>query len=168
MSNAPKIIISPRVVTHSVTSPSGVLETNLKGGLPRTRVDILGGYSVVPVSWVFDSKEKFDYLMAMYNSILNEGALPFQLYIPVLSSECKWVECKFVPGSFKHSNTDTILRTITATVKVIDQRDIENDAILTALINATESFDCEDHLKFLSLFENMSNVNNPDSLEDIL
>lgn len=166
MSTAPKIIIHPRVVTHAVTPPNGIIETIVDGGLPLTRADILHGPSIVPVSWVLETKAKFEYLMAMYNSTLKEGALPCQLFIPVLSSTSKWLECKFVPKSFRHTATDGVLRMVVAQVRVINKRDAESDEYLVALTNATGSFDEADHLTFLNLFDNLVNVALPENLGD--
>ncbi len=153
----PKLILKPRVVSHAVDLPNGVISTKLPGGLSRTRVDILGGPSYVPVTWVLDSKKKFDYLMGFYISILKEGALPFLINMPVLSSECKWVECRFIPRSFKHTSSDGVLRSISAKVEVLDKRGTAEDDAFISLVSATGSFDEADHLELLNMFDRLIN-----------
>ena len=89
MSTLPKMILHPRMVTHAVAPPSGIVETQVEGGLPVTRADVLHGASGVPVSWVTKNKQQYDYLMAFYNTKVKEGALPFLVYLCVLSIGCK-------------------------------------------------------------------------------
>lgn len=95
-----KFIIPPESESYSAEFGESVIRTKLEGGLGRYRKDILNNSIGVTCSWKFDAIQ-YDYFMAFYRSVADEGATSFEIDLILDASELIERTANFIPGSLK-------------------------------------------------------------------
>ena len=156
MSILPELILCPSARGYSINHSSGVIETLLDGGLPRSRMGVLGDSNIVSIQWSC-TKEEHRYLQSFYRLILERGAFPFILKAIVDKAEVENFEGKIKSGTFKTSIKNK--RYITSCVMWLKdiKRDDDSDLTNIALISATRSLDETGHLEFINMFNRLVN-----------
>lgn len=88
--------------SYQVALGDAVVETQLDGGLPKKRRDILNPANRVTCAWVLNATD-FDYFMAFYFTTTKNGSLPFTVNAVIDSHAEAIYTATFVKGSVKYS-----------------------------------------------------------------
>lgn len=94
-----------------------VLATELDGGKPRMRRDILNASSRVSVSWKFKAAE-YNYFWAFFRTTLVRGSLPFELDLLMEGAGLQERTVQFVPGTVQLGQQDGDVHVINAELYV--------------------------------------------------
>jgi hypothetical protein len=96
----PKLSLAPSQESYTFTMPTGVLEANLDGGPPRTRLDVVGQYIPVTCQWDADSNV-LQYLQQAYRYCEANGGAHFLIDLVVDQGTLTEREAMFMPGTAK-------------------------------------------------------------------
>lgn len=134
----PLLSWSPVSVGYSADPRTGVVSTMLDGGVGKYRKDVDNQSTFVTVKWILDSVE-YTALMFFYNTILDGGALPFEIDLIVASSNLTRHVAYVTPGSLKLSAQAGLSYTVTAKLEVspiaVDSAGVAEQAALDALLD---------------------------------
>jgi hypothetical protein len=125
------------VVGQGYTARRGnaVIATELDGGRPRLRRDILNPSSRVTVSWVFNA-EQYNYYQAFYHTTTIEGSLPFDIDLIIDRANKQEYEASFVPESSQLTSKQGDVFFVSAELYVTAAvRDATADAALVTAYN---------------------------------
>lgn len=131
-----KFAIPPTIAGYSVKPGQEVVSTELDGGRPRLRKDILNASQRVTCSWTLTA-EQYDYAMAFYEGVLNGGALPFTIDLIINNAAKATYTANFVPNTFQlSSKTGANVLVVTAELDVEPiPRNVSADEALVAAYN---------------------------------
>lgn len=129
-----KLVLTPLRSSYSVTDGAEVIRTDVAGGKPRYRRDIMGAASAVDVEWLV-SRAEYDYLRAFYKSVVTEGSRWFFVDLILDEQTLTEHEAMFIPGSMALSNVAGGYCTVTAQLDVMPiERDYDIDSLYVALV----------------------------------
>jgi hypothetical protein len=97
------LVLIPATANYAAQQDAATISTQVKGGLPRVRLDVVGGASTVNVAWQCDYND-FNYLQAFYRSQdkgMFYGSNVFTCQLIVDNSDLVAYTCKLVPGTWK-------------------------------------------------------------------
>lgn len=154
----------PLQATYSVALNDGVIATELDGGAPRTRLDIMGRPRVVQATWVL-RKEDFDLWLAYWRQWERSGGMYYEMDMIIDSGDPERYQATFVPGSTSWGSKNGSVFTITASLWVLPlpkYLDEETDPYFPylELIDAYNG-DVQQLLYALNLLAQLVNVNLP-------
>jgi len=112
-----KFGIPPIGSGYAVTPGNAIIQTQLDGGRPRTRKDVLNPSSRVSVSWIF-SGDQYDYFMAFYRTVTEEGALPFTIDLVIDSHAKQTYTANFVQNSVRFTEQNGAVYSVSAELDV--------------------------------------------------
>lgn len=84
---------------YSLTMSTGVIVSQLDGGAPRSRVDILGAWTGMAVQWTVDN-DGYEYLQQAFRYCEVNGGAHFLMYLYLSHGVLDQHEVMFVPGTF--------------------------------------------------------------------
>lgn len=109
--------VLPSQDAYSVEYSSNSIAVKLEGGRSRFGLTKKNGVDVVNVEYDLN-QEDYQYFWAFYNDATKRGALPFQSYLYLNSSDLTLHLCKFVPGSLRLVRQDGNKFVVAATLEV--------------------------------------------------
>jgi hypothetical protein len=142
----------------------------MDGGGSRTRLDMIGGDSVVDVQWSLGRAE-FDQLITFYRDTINFGADPFLMDLYLDFSELTEHECYFIPGSLKLQGQRAHRFDLTAQLEIKPlEADEELDNAIVEFFNEYESIEVLDETleSFETLFDTLATATPQDNFEEIV
>lgn len=89
----------------TLKSQGAVIETQLDGGLPATRLDKSSAAHLVTVQWSLSTAE-WATMDTFYNGTLALGSLPFSLPLAIDGGGLATFTCKFVKDSYGLTGTE--------------------------------------------------------------
>lgn len=121
---------------YTVQRGNAVVATELDGGRPRMRKDVLNPSSRVTVQWVF-TPDQYDYFQAFYHTTTEEGALPFEIDLVIDTANQAEYTANFVPGSVQLTGKQGQVFFVSAELDVeAAVRSTSADAALVTAFNA--------------------------------
>lgn len=112
-----KLELVPEQTGFDLTPATGVLIAPLDGGAPRSRKDIVGGWATVSVQWNATASG-YEYLKDVYDYCEMNGGYHFLIDLPFQHSAVDECEAMFVPGSWKFTQQQGNMYTVTASLYV--------------------------------------------------
>ncbi len=94
----PKLKLAPAAASYVFTMPTGLLQAELDGGPPRTRLDMTGGWIMVSCQWEGDSSV-LKYLQQTYRYYEANGGAHFLVDMVIDEGELIEREATYVKGS---------------------------------------------------------------------
>jgi hypothetical protein len=96
----PLLVLPPDSDNYAVADGAQYISAKLDGGLSRYRSDLLNAAATVTVQWT-TMPAGYDYLRAFFRTALQQGVLPFSMYLTFDNSVTSiYSNCHFVPGTF--------------------------------------------------------------------
>lgn len=113
------MVLHPLMADLGVAVKSGVVKTDLDGGLARYRRDRVGNVSAVNVTWR-GHRETYEYLRAFYRAVTLNGSEPFDIYLRLTGSTTTLYEgVYFVPKTFRWAGKSGDVYTVSAQIALI-------------------------------------------------
>ena len=165
-----KLELPPLQSGYGTEDFNRVLSRDMDGGGSRTRLDMIGGDSVVDVQWSLGRAE-FDQLITFYRDTINFGADPFLMDLYLDFSELTEHECYFIPGSLKLQGQRAHRFDLTAQLEVKPlEADEELDNAIVEFFNEYESIEVLDETleSFETLFDTLATATPQDNFEEIV
>lgn len=129
-----KFAIPPDQSGYSVKDGLEVVATQLEGGAPKIRRDILGAVSRVNVTWIVDV-DGYRYVKAFYKAITQSGALPFLIDLILDKPGLTEHTAYFVPDSIKLSQQRGNSYTVNAELYVTPEDVTQTDSDFVFIYN---------------------------------
>lgn len=128
--------LSPDTNGYTVTTGVSTLVTQLDGGSGRYRKDQLGASSTVQVTYTLGVGD-YQYLLAFFRTVLQEGSLAFQTELLFETPDVTDYCCNIVPGTFKLSSQqgETYVVVVTYEATSINPPDPTVDLALVVAYN---------------------------------
>jgi hypothetical protein len=121
-----ELALPPDQSGYALTMSSGVIMTELDGGRPRIRRDVIGESHRVRVQWTL-CRDSYDFMLAFYRTAIDRGALPFLATLLIDDRMPAKYECTMQPGSFSMGNHSGHRFVISATLFVVPRADTAED-----------------------------------------
>ena len=149
----------PDSSSYSATYGSGVISTDLDGGMPRLRRDQIDSPERFSVSWRL-SADDFQEFMFFFRSTIDGGSIPFTMYLLLHDSFSILYEVILVPGSLKVDEARGLSRSVSAQLigSPVDDYKLIDEAI--SAFGSTPS----DFLQSTSYISDLANIYMPSSL----
>lgn len=112
-----KLPFPPDRSSYAFKYNSGIVSTELDGGMSKVRLDVVGNTSIVNCSWVLKNDE-FEYFMIFYHVIAKQGAAEFKLDLILNKPELQETTCRFVPDSLEVSEPSGLSYFVSAQLEV--------------------------------------------------
>lgn len=129
-----KLLLKPQKSSYAVQPPEDeVIRQQLQGGAGFYRADILGGTSLVDVSFSTDAKGH-QYLWAFFRASTGRGSEPFLIDLILETPDFVESTAHFIPGSLRLTSTDGITYNNSCQLEVeATEEDEEFDAAVVLL-----------------------------------
>jgi hypothetical protein len=154
----------PLQASYAVTMTDGVIATELDGGDPRTRLDILGGPRVVNATWVL-RKDRFDIWQAYWRQWERSGGMYYEMDLLIDSGDLERYEATFIPGSTNWGSKNGEVFTVTASLwvrQLAKYLDADTDPYLPYLdIIELYNGDIDEMFRVFNLLAKLVNVDLP-------
>lgn len=108
----------PLQASYSVSPIDGMLSTDLDGGAPRTRLDILGGPSTVQCTWVLRAFD-FSIFMGFWRNWRASGGVYFDVDLLIDSADVERYQASFIPGNTLNWSKNGDVYTVVAPLWVL-------------------------------------------------
>lgn len=153
-----KLLLEPVQADYATQPPTEILAQQLDGGQGRYRADVLGGSTIVNVSWILEDGD-YQYLWAFFRAKTNRGATAFLIDLileePVMTERT----VNFIPASLKldGKSGDVYSASAQLEVQALDEdTDLDN-----SIVDVWEGSGGDDTSGYLNLFNIIVNVNWP-------
>lgn len=150
-----KLLLVPDSAGYSVqVSPGEIVSVKLDGGLSFQRADIIGGASLVNVSWSALTPTKKQYLSSFFRGLIGRGSEPFLMDLELEDSGLAERTCQYVPDTlrFGEPNGDLYPASFQIEVEAIEADD-EYDAAICVMFEAAPD-DMSGYVSLLSVIVN--------------
>jgi len=153
-----KLFLEPVQADYATQPPTEIIAQQLDGGQGRYRADVLGGSTIVNVSWILEDND-YQYLWAFFRAKTNRGATAFLIDLileePVMTERT----VNFIPASLKLDGKSGDVYSASAQLEVqAIPEDVDLDNSLVDIWEATGGVDMPG---YLNLFNIIVNVNWP-------
>lgn len=153
----------PLQASYAPSMTDGVIATELDGGAPRTRLDILGGPHNVQATWVL-RRDKFNIWLAYWRQWERSGGVYYEMDLLIDSGDLERYQATFVPGSTSWTENGDVF-TISAGLWVLPLAkylDQDTDPYLPYLeLIELYNGDVDEMLRVFNLLAKLVNVDLP-------
>lgn len=129
-----KLTICPDVASYTTGDGLEVVSTQLDGGAPRIRRDVLGAWASVSVQWTV-TPFGMKYLRAFYRAQTVSGSLQFEIDLRLDDEVPTEHTALFMPSSMQVSPIDTLNYSVTAQLYVQPRATTQDDLDYVDLYN---------------------------------
>jgi hypothetical protein len=112
-----QLLLTPESSGYSPKFKAEVLRTDLDGGQGRYRADMIGASIMLDCTWSLNP-EQYDYFMAFWRSVAKKGAIPFEIYLVIDSSQLELRTANFVPDTLTLADQRGLSYKVSATLEV--------------------------------------------------
>jgi hypothetical protein len=123
-----KLPYLPERTSYVYKQTANVVSVRLNGGMSKSRRDLIGSTSVVSCQWFLDNEE-FEYFMAFYKVIAQEGARAFKADLLLDKPTVQEFDCKFIPDTLQSIAPSALSFNVSAELEVTPIEDTEKDLI---------------------------------------
>lgn len=124
-----KLKFPPDQLNYQINWGNTVVQTNVAGGPPRTRADVVGAPYAATVQWTCTDLTKYDALQAFYRYTTQRGALPFLIDLQIESVELEEYTCVVQQNTWNIVSTDGN-SWVVGCVLIVNQNPNDNDTDL--------------------------------------
>lgn len=98
-----KLPFKPEQSGYAATHPRQVIQVELDGGAPRTKLDIVGATARARANWVLN-QQQYNEFMQFVNVHAQRGALPLLMDLVLDFWAATQYKCWIIPGTIRTSN----------------------------------------------------------------
>jgi hypothetical protein len=155
-----KFTLIPDEATYGVRFQSGVIYVGLEGGVGRTRKDFDGASRIVDVSF-FTNDLGYQYLVSFFETIIDQGAIPFEIDLLIDNNALEEYSAIMIPGSFSLDRSSGTSHTVSMQLEVEPQ--FVDDDYNSSYFDLYSAYG-DDTLNWLNTLEFLTNTTMPATL----
>jgi hypothetical protein len=150
-----KLLLTPNQAQYGVDHAENTISTRLSGGLPKVRLDQVGGSSRVKVAWTLTGHQ-YQYLLAFWR-VESYGANKFLIDLIVGSAELQEHVAILVPGTLALASQSGDAYTVRAELEAepVAFDEAFDEAIVALYENYSPEGESHDMLNQLEQFTNV-------------